>query len=199
MPIDNLIQRADLNQRLTRALEIKGQKSPVLQLDNSIVGVVMVEDLTKQAEYTQPEGRKVGFSAHQIGVAGQFSIGTIYNPPSSGVVLVMEYAFARASSTTEVLAGFADPLALPPTVQVPIYWDNRNSGVSPVQCRTGTDAAIRIVTRAYSYNTGTTTVGIPEFPPMRNIVINQGQAFGVQLATVAFDAGITIWWEEFAV
>jgi len=199
MPIDNLIQRADLNQRLTRALEIKGQKSPVLQLDNSIVGVVMVEDLTKQAEYTQPEGRKTGYCDHVPLVAGQFPLGVIYNPPGSGIVCVMEYAFGRASATTEVVVGFADPLALPAAVVVPIYWDNRNSGVSPVQCRTGNDAAVRIVTDAFRYNTGTTTMGIPQLPPMRNIVVNPGQAFGVQVLTAALELGVTLWWEEFSI
>jgi hypothetical protein len=199
MPIDNLIQRADLNVRLTRALEIKGQKSPVLQLDNSIVGVVMVEDLTRQAEYVQPEGKKAGFCDHVPLVAGQSPLGVIYNPPGSGIVCVMEYAFCRPNGNTEIVCGFADPLAIPAGVVVPIYWDNRNTGVSPVLCRTGNDAAIRIVTEAFRYNAGTTTVGLPQLPPMRNIVVNQGQAFGIQVVTLGGEGGISLWWEEYTI
>jgi len=198
MPMDNLIQRADLNQRLTRALEIKGQKSPVLQLDNSIVGVVLVEDLTQQSEYKQPEGRKAGFCDLIPLVAGQNPLGVFFNPVGSGIVCVLEYAMMRAGSNTEIVGGFADPLALPATVVAPTYWDNRNSGVSPVQCRTGTDAVLRIVTEAFRYNTGTTTLGWVA-PPFRNVVVNPGQAFGVQTVAAGGEGSATLWWEEFAI
>src|SRR5512139_145637 len=197
--MDNLIQRLDLNQRLTRALEIKGQKSPILQLDNSVVAVVIAEDLTKQAEYVQPEGRKAGFCDLIPAVAGQNPIAVFQNPVGSGIVCVLDFAFMRTGANSEVVCGFADPLAMPAGVVVPIYWDNRNTGVSPAVCRSGTDAVIRIVTEAFRYNTGTTTVGLPGLPPMRNVVINPGQVFGVQTIAAGVEGSATIWWEEFAV
>jgi hypothetical protein len=197
--MENFIQRGDLAQRLTKALEIKGQKSPVLTLDNAVVAVVVAEDLTKQTSYTQPNGRKAGFCDHIPLVAGQNAIGVVFNPVASGIVLVMRWAFMRASSTTECVVGFADPLALPAGAVTPIYWDNRNVGVSPALCRTGTDAVLRIVTECLRYNTGTTTVGIPSSPPLGDIVVNPGQAFGVQQVSAAFDGGVSLWWEEFAI
>jgi hypothetical protein len=199
MPLDNLIQRADLNQKLTRALEIKGQKSPVLQLDNSVVAVVIAEDLTQQKNFNQPDGRKAAFSDDIPLVAGQNPLGVIMNPVGSGIVVVVRFAFMRSSATTELIIGFADPLALPGTVVTPTYLDNRNGGVSPVLCRTGTDAVLRIVTPLARFNTGATTVGVPEMPPWSDVVVNPGQAFGVQQVVAGADGSATIWWEEFPV
>lgn len=45
MPLENQIRREDIGYRLSKALEIKGQGTPVLQLDSVVVPVVVVEDL----------------------------------------------------------------------------------------------------------------------------------------------------------
>jgi len=199
MPNTNLIQRGDLNQRLTKALEIKGQKSPVLTLDNQVVAVVIAEDLTKQNVFNEPSGRRCGFSRNIPLVAGQNPIGVIMNPVGSGIVVVPHMVFLNSSATGEVVAGFADPLALPPTVSAPVFLDNRNLGVSAVLCRSGTDAVLRIVTELWRYNTGTTTVGLPDWPPLEDIVINPGQAFGIQHVVIGASGSVSIWWEEFAI
>ncbi len=47
MPVENQIRREDIAYRLSKALEIKGQGSPVLQLDNTVVPCVIVEDLSQ--------------------------------------------------------------------------------------------------------------------------------------------------------
>lgn len=46
MPLENEIRREDIGYRLAKALEIKGQGSPTLQLENVVVPVVVVEDLS---------------------------------------------------------------------------------------------------------------------------------------------------------
>jgi len=198
MPIQNLIQRGDLNQRLTKALEIKGQKSPILTLDNQVVAVVIAEDLTKQTVFREPSGKRAGFSRVVPFVALQTVIGVIFNPVGSGLVIVPHLAFLTASSTTEVVGGFADPLALPPTASAPVYLDNRNLGVSPVLCRSGTDGALRIVTELWRYNTGAST-GAITYPPLADVAIQPGQAFGCQHVAGGLGGSISIWWEEFAV
>jgi len=46
VPLENEIRREDIGYRLSKALEIKGQGTPILSLDNSVVPVVVVEDLS---------------------------------------------------------------------------------------------------------------------------------------------------------
>lgn len=46
MPLENQIRREDIGYRLAKALEIKGQGSPTLALDNIVVPVVVCEDLS---------------------------------------------------------------------------------------------------------------------------------------------------------
>ena len=47
MPLENQIRREDIGYRLSKSLELKGQGSPVLQLDSMVVPVVICEDLSQ--------------------------------------------------------------------------------------------------------------------------------------------------------
>lgn len=47
MPLENEIRREDIGYRLSKSLEIKGQGTPTLALDNIVVPVVLCEDLTR--------------------------------------------------------------------------------------------------------------------------------------------------------
>lgn len=46
MPLENQIRREDIGYKLSKALELKGQGTPTLQLDSIVVPVVLVEDLS---------------------------------------------------------------------------------------------------------------------------------------------------------
>jgi len=50
MPLENQIRREDIGYRLAKALEIRGQGSPTLQLENVVVPVVIVENLAEGNE-----------------------------------------------------------------------------------------------------------------------------------------------------
>lgn len=50
MPLENEIRREDIGYRLSKALEIRGQGTPTLQLDPTVVPVVVVESLDRGNE-----------------------------------------------------------------------------------------------------------------------------------------------------
>lgn len=197
MPLDNLIQRADLNQRLTRALEIKGQKSPVLQLDNTVQGVVLVEDLTRQAEWTSPTERRLA-SCHQIaGVVGQFALLVIQNPIGSGVVAVLEQVTAAFSVNGQLTFGLCNPLAIPAGPANLFFRDRRIAGAPSVRAWQGTDALNQIV-NPYGIFKCSSTQSNPwwEVP---DVVIQPGEAFGIQSNLSGGSMDGTIWLQEIPV
>lgn len=192
MPLDNLIQRADLNQRLTRALEIKGQKSPVLQLDNSVVAVVIAEDLTKQAEWVTPVQRLLAASQSIAAVAGQSGILAISNPVGSGVIAIVHRVTATGGSQFKF--GLVDPLAVPAAPASVFYRDRRNLGAPTCRAFTGTDAVLRIVNEYLSFQAGSAVA--TGWYETEGIVIAPGETFGVQAVTVNLLVQPTIWLEE---
>lgn len=195
MPLDNLIQRADLNQRLTRALEIKGQKSPVLQLDNTVQGVVLVEDLTKQAEWTSPTERRLAVSQNITGVVGQTGILAIENPIGSGVIGILDWWTATTTTTNQPMTfGLVDPLNIPANPAGLYFRDRRILGAPALRAWHGTDAILRIVNQ-YSRVAISATVNSPPMG-LEGIVIQPGEAFGVQSNTTATDISVTIWCQE---
>lgn len=192
MPIDNLIQRADLNQRLTKALEIKGQKSPVLQLDSSVVAVVIAEDLTKQAEWLTPTDYQLAVSAGIVAVAGQSGILAVTNPVGSGVIAVIQAVTATGGSQFKF--GLVDPVAVPVNPAVVNFRDRRNVGAPICRAFTGTDAVMRIVNEYLAFQAGA-AVATP-FYPTDGVVIQPGDTFGIQAVTQNLLIQPTIWLEE---
>lgn len=192
MGVDNLIQRADLNQRLTRALEIKGQKSPVLTLDTSVVGVVLVEDLTRQAEWVTPTERLVAATVAIPAVAAQSGIMVVTNPAGSGIVAVVNRITATGGSQFKF--GLIDPLAIPVNPSAIWFRDRRNSGAPECRAFQGTDAVIRVVNEYLSFQAGA-AVATPWYET-DGIVIQPGETFGIQATTVNLLVQPTMWLEE---
>lgn len=190
--MDNLIQRPDLNQRLTKALEIKGQKSPILQLDNSVVAVVIAEDLTKQAEWLTPTDYQLASSVAITAVAGQSGILAITNPVGSGVVAVVQRVTATGGSKFRF--GLVDPVAVPAAPAAIAFRDRRNVGAPICRAFSGTDAVIRIVNDYLAFQAGT-AVATPWYET-DGIVIQPGDTFGVQAETQNILVQPTIWLEE---
>lgn len=193
MPLDNLIQRADLNQKLTRALEIKGQKSPVLQLDNTVQAVVIADDLTKQAEWTNPTSRKLAASVGIVAVVGQTGILAITNPAGSGVIAVVERITATGGGGVFTF-GLVDPLAVPAGAATLSFRDRRNVGVPECRAFSGTDAVLRIVVPYLAFQGATATPVL--WYEVEGIVIQPGETFGVQATTANVLVQPTIWLEE---
>ena len=197
MPTPNLIQRADLNQRLTRALEIKGQKSPVLQLDSSVVAVVIAEDLTKQAEWLTPTERKLAVTTTTLATVGQNGIVVVQNPLGSGVVVIIERISVRVGATTAWKFGLCDPLAVPATPVLPLFRDRRNSGVPETRAFSGTDAVLRIVAE-YMNVQSSNSIATPWYDT-EGIVVQPGDTFGIQTVLPNVEFSPTIWCEEIPV
>lgn len=195
MPLDNLIQRADLNQRLTRALEIKGQKSPVLQLDNTVVAVVIADDLTKQSEWVVPTSRKLASTLTIAAVAGETGILAITNPANSGcIALVERVVVAVTVAAQQWTFGLVDPLAVPITPANLFFRDRRNTGGPWVRAFSGTDAIQRIVNPYFTIQSSN-SISTPWYET-EGVVIQPGETFGIQatLANAAFSP--SIWLEE---
>jgi hypothetical protein len=198
MPVENLIQRADLNQRLTRALEIKGQKSPILQLDSIVTPVVLVEDLTTQAEWTTPTERNLASSHAITAVVGETPILAILNPVGSGVVgVVQRICTWPGGLNIPSKFGLVDPLALPVNPANLFFRDRRNVGAPAHRAFWGTDPVLRIVNEYLTIQSSSAT-STPWFETP-GIVIQQGDAFGLQATTLGSACTFTIWLEEIPV
>lgn len=194
---ENLIQRADLLQRLLRGLDIKGQRGAALTLDPTVAPVVVLEDLTAQSVGRDPLNRRAFGSVTAGPVAGQQSIATLLNPAGSGVLVIVKGFHCAPSTTMTTVFGLADPLALPPTLATPWWMDPRNPGVPGVRFTSGTDAVLRIVTELVRINAGTTAgLGPAVWPPDFALVIREGQAFGAQVTLANTAATFTFLWDE---
>jgi hypothetical protein len=166
MPQENLIQRGDLLQRLTRGLEIKGVKSPALLLETTVVPVVLLEDLAKGG-FEDPRAPGWFFSERPAAVAGQLS-GFAVNNNSQGIVVVDRVALLAGASLdfdvyTTTTAG-ADAL----TTILPVSWgDTRRPGVPP-----------------FSGNIGSTVAGVT---PIQNVIAKFRWASGASQTEILVD------------
>jgi len=194
MPLDNLIQRADLNQRLTRALEIKGQKSPVLQLDNNVVAVVIAEDLTRQNQWLTPTETKLAATSTIAAVAGQTGILAVTNPTGSGVIGVVERVTCSVGTSGIFKFGLVDPVAVPAGLGNIFFRDRRNTGAPTCRAFQGTDAILRIVNEYLTFNVSN-TIATPWYET-EGIVIQPGETFGLQFLTVNIVVTPHIWLQE---
>jgi hypothetical protein len=194
MHVDNLIQRADLNQRITRALQIKGQKSPVLTLDNTVSAVVIAEDLTKQKEWLAPTERKLAAHALIAAVAAEFGIMAVSNPVGSGVIGLVERVTSYAPTSAQFLFGLVDPLAVPVAPSDLFFRDRRNVGAPTLRNFDGTDGAIRVVNDYLTWQTSN-SISTPWYET-EGIVIQPGETFGIQCRTANLAVTLTMWLQE---
>lgn len=191
-----LIQRADLNQRLTKALEIKGHKSPIRTLDSVVVPMVVVEDLTKQAEWVTPTERRLAATADIAGVAGQNGILAVQNPLASGVIGVLTAVTVAPVGTAQPFAfGLVNPLAIPATPANLFFHDRRIPGAPTLRAFSGTSATLDIV-NPYLFLQGSNAIATPFFS-LDGIVIQPGDTFGVQCISAGnVQVRTTIWVQE---
>lgn len=190
-----LIQRADLNQRLTRALEIKGHKSPIRTLVPQVAPVVIVEDLTKQAEWVTPTERKLA-SAVEIaaGGAGTNGILCITNPVGSGVIGLVERV-AGNGLTGAIRFAFGLVNVAPVTPANLFFRDRRVTGAPTLRAFSGVDAVLQIV-NPYLMYWGSNAITCPWYDT-EGVVIQPGESFGIQSIS-AGNLGITVnmWVQE---
>lgn len=193
-----LIQRADLNQRLTRALEIKGHKSPIRTLDSVVAPVVMVEDLTRQAEWTTPTERRLASTADIAAVVGEAGLLVVQNPISSGVVAVMTKISAHGLNGADPFVfGLCDPAHIPANPANLFFCDRRVVGAPTLRAWSGTDAVLRIV-NPYLYFYGSNAITCPFFE-VDEIVVQPGEAFGISSLTQNHGVRLNIWLQEIPV
>jgi len=195
---ENRIQRGDLGQRLTRALEIKGQKSPVLALDNMVAPVVLVEDLTKKKNWLDPTDRVAG----SVGVtaAAAFGGACLSNPIGSNVVAVINsFSFYdQGLGGPELILGFWDPANLPVGVNTTRWIDSRTGGSPACLLRDEDAVASRIaipVRRVIPQSQSMFEQGSDWSP-----VVLPGEAFGGQsIAPLGANLVFSVIWTEYQI
>lgn len=195
---ENRIQRADLNARLTRALEIKGQKSPIIGLEPMVVPVVVVEDLTKQAEWVTPTERKLASAVNIAQVVGQNGILAISNPIGSGVIGLIECVMGFAvGGNTQIHFGLVNPLNVPVNPANLFFRDRRVTGAPALRAFSGTDAVLQIV-NPYLIHQASNSISSPWFET-EGLVIQPGDTFGLQAFTANQTVNLNIWCQEIPV
>lgn len=190
-----LIQRADLNQRLTKALEIKGHKSPIRLLSPDVIPTVLVEDLTKQAEWVTPTERRLAATADILGVVGQNGILAVQNPVASGVIGVLSWVTCFAATSAQPFVfGLVNPAAIPATPANLFFLDRRIPGAPTLRAFSGTSATLDIV-NPYLWFQASNAISTPQYA-LEGIVIQPGDAFGVQCNAANLEIRPTIWVQE---
>lgn len=193
----NLIQRADLQQRLARGLDIVGESSPARTLDPTVQAVVMLEDLTKQGSPSlQPVDRRALGCFPQAAVAGELSAVVLVNPASSGLVVVVDGIMLSTSvASTDIGIGrYATAgYALQTTGR---YADTRNGGDSPIQIWGGSDAVSSVQQEFARVRVGSSGAGQSQFH-VPHVVLLPGESFGCehQAANASLSVGFT--WLEY--
>lgn len=90
MSIFNEVQEQGLNQLLVRRLQLAGQSSPAPALAPEIFPTFEVEGEKPEHAYLKGD-RLLGAQATAAAVAAQTSRFTLWNPPSSGIICVLEF------------------------------------------------------------------------------------------------------------
>lgn len=197
MPLENLIQRGDIGQRLCRNLEIRGQKSPVLQLDNTVVPIVVIDDYSAANIAENPIERALVATVNQGAVAGELAILAVTNPLGSGVIGIVEGFIATGvTATSVVIFGLVNPAGVPAT-PANLFWRDRRIGatVAPaMRAFSGTNAALQIVNE-YLGGVCATATAMP-FLLTPGVIIQPGETFGVQLTVANDPARLFIWCKE---
>lgn len=177
----NLIQRGELQQRLTRGLQIN-EKAPAQTLASDIQAVVLLEDLTKQTPFVQPLERRF-FGGNQVpAVAAEFPAVVLQNPLGSGVVAVVQKLRWRGTSNPAGVGRLPNALvaglALSP---LPVPADSRIGPTSACQVLDGTNAALLAPTYMFTMAVSNTVSAPADLP---NIVVLPGESLVLEGLTV---------------
>lgn len=198
MPTENLIQRGDLAQRLTRGLEIKGQRSPVLTLDNIVAPVVLLEDLTTQTEFKGPKDRRAAFGFIVAAVAGELSGAALVNPLGSGVIIVLERITVATGTAVNIsvteTAHAAAAATWAPISGAGIWLDRRNDGLPSALVLAGTDIGGVVGSAGYEYQRIGSAGPYPIFDSP--IVIREDRCVAVEAQSVNLGINFGFRWRE---
>ncbi len=194
----NVIQRGELNLRLARGLEVRQRSGAGLLLADQVVPVVTLEDLTQQSLSIEPGERRAYMCTGVIAaVVGASGYAAVFNPVGSGALLVIRGFNVSMSTTSQVVWGLADPLALPANAVTPWWSDPRQTGIPLALCRQDTSAVLRIVTEFTRTGIGTTTTSPPtQMPHDWSMVLQEGQAFGGEAVVQNQSATFSFIWDE---
>jgi hypothetical protein len=194
----NVIQRGELNLRLSRGLELRQKSGSGLLLADAVSPVVVLEDLTQQSLAVEPGERRAYMATGLIAaVVGEAGYAAVFNPVGSGALLVMRGFNIAASATMQIVWGIVNPLNLPANIVTPWWSDPRQVGIPLAVCRQGTNAALQIVTEFTRTGIGSTTVSNPTVMPHDwSLVLQEGQAFGGETTLVNQAIAFSFIWDE---
>ena len=198
MPTEfNLIQRPDLQQRLTRGLDIVGEKSPARTLDPTVQAVVLLEDLTRGGTpFDQPVDRRAGTSSGPVAaVVGEIALMLCVNPANSGLVVVLDTMGVFADATMEFIVGRFQNTGIA-LVAPGDYYDLRHGPNSPVEVWAGTNA-VSVVTAELGRFKGNSTGAGYQYTNLPPIVLSPGEAAGIEMVTANIRCGASFAWLEY--
>lgn len=196
-----VIQRAELNLRLARGLEMKQTGGEGLLLADQVVPVVQLEDLTTLSVFQGPLDRHAHGGNVQAAVVGGYGQVTLVNPLASGIVAVVDQITFRLATTGAVSWGWATPIG-GPAGDVTRFDDPRNwaSGFNARPAclvYSGTDpgalAGITCVTGRVANGTSTS----PGFVDVGRIVLLPGFSFAVVGEATNFELSAHFRWCEY--
>lgn len=198
MPLEfNLVQRPDLQQRLSRGLNIIGEKSPARTLDPTIQATVILEDLTKQGSpFESPVDRRAwGSSGPIAGVAGELGKAAVVNPASSGIIIAIDWYGGYAAATAGIILGRLDISGLLPLANGD-FSDTRHGPNSVIQIYTGTDPGSTLTAEFGRMKFNSTGAGT-SFYPLPPIIVQPGENFGIESVVAATEVGFFFSWVEY--
>lgn len=193
----NLIQRPDLQQRLSRGLDIVGESSPARTLDPTVQAVVLLEDLTKQGSpFVQPVDRR-GLACFPLAAdAANRSLVLIRNPTDSGLVVVVDgLMISTSQGSSDIGIGRYSP-ALAVIASNGAYADTRNGVQSPVQVMTANPAATQVLVEMARVRVGTSGAGQSQFH-IPSVVCLPGETFGIESTVINAALSGSFSWLEY--
>jgi hypothetical protein len=199
MPLENHIQRGDLVQRLVRALEIKGTRSPALGLDNLVAPIVILDDLTKQNEWVSSKDRGACIGNNSAAVAAERSGVAIVNPAGSGIIVAVDSVVVSLSTAADVRLQLVDQATIEATyiaTQQCFWTDERNAGFTTAMLRSGSDPAIIASNAMVRIRVGSANPFAIWTAPMMPIIVQAGRAILAECDTVNQGFSATFYWRE---
>lgn len=186
----NLIQRADLQQRLTRGLEMH-ERAPAPVLSPDVQPVVLLADLSELVQFLDPAKFPGAGGMPQAAVVGERSIVALVNPVGSQMVVAVKRVFVSVATASQVQlarggAGLIATLAFPGGAY---FLDSRSGLEHPIRIGFGSDPATQLVAPIYSDQrivaSSPIDIWSADDPP---IVLNPGESLAAEtIANIALN------------
>lgn len=138
---DNLIQRGDLVQRLLRGLEIRPRS---FTLEDSVVPIVVLEDLTRSSQWLESKDPGWFWSGIGPAVVGEIATIGVANNDDSTEIVVVERAWFHAGVTSDaylITATSAASGAATLSTEFCVWADTRKTGHPAMTAEYGTSPA----------------------------------------------------------